>query len=162
MREALSLILLKADNAKLVGHFCQARVEFLIVGGTAMALHGCRDLAETNDLDLLVAPTIENAHRVISALSAAQVPLCARAESLAKPAVQVPIKSMRYFAEILTPREGFNFGEMLKASVPVEFQGKVLNVVSRSDLLRLKEDAASDAQRILKKHQKDIECLSNA
>ena len=162
MREALSLILLKADNAKLVDHFCQARVEFLIVGGTAMALHGCRDLAETNDLDLLVAPTIENAHRVISALSAAQVPLCARAESLAKPAVQVPIKNSQYLAEVLTPRKGFDFGEMLKESVPVEFQGKTLNIVSRNDLLRLKEDAVSEVQRVLTKHQRDLACLRNA
>jgi hypothetical protein len=162
MREALSLILGKAENAKLVDHLCQSRVEFLIVGGTAMALHGGRDLAEVNDLDLLVAPTMENANRVVRALSAAQVPLCAQPELLAKPAVQLPIKNWQYFAEILTPRKGFDFEEMFKASVSVTFRGNTLNVVSRTDLFRMKEDAVSEIQRVLAKHQKDLECLRNA
>ena len=43
-----------------------AGVEFVVVGAHALALHGI--VRATGDLDVLVAPTAENATRVLSAL----------------------------------------------------------------------------------------------
>lgn len=160
--ELLSLILTKAENAKLVEHFCVAGVEFLIVGGTALAIHGCRDVADVDDLDLLVSPTIENAQRIFSAFTAAQVTLSVLPESLAKHAVQVPIKNWQYWAEVLTPRKGFDFEEMLKVSIPISFRSMTLHIASRDDLLKMKEDAVCEISRVLAKHEKDLACLRNA
>ena len=162
MHSLLSLILTKAENATLVEHFCETEVEFLIVGGTALAVHGCRDAADVDDLDLLISPTIENAQRIFSALSAAQVTLCARPESLTKFAVQIPIKNWQYWAEVLTPRKDFDFDEMLRSSLPIAFRSRTLHIASRDDLLRMKEDAIYEVSRVLAKHEKDLACLRNA
>jgi hypothetical protein len=162
MLERLSLILTKAENAKFVEHFCEADVEFLIVGGTALAVHDCRGAADVDDLDILISPTIENAQRTYSALTAAQVTLCARPESLTKLAIQIPIKNCQYWAEVLTPRKGFDFEEMLRSSLPISFRSRTLYIASRNDLLKMKEDAVSEVSRVLAKHEKDLACLRNA
>ena len=161
MGHILSLILCKAENAKLVEYFCEANVEFLIVGGAATAAYGCRDAVDVDDLDLLVSPTLENAQKIFSALFAAQIPLTAEPESLAKLAVQMPIKNWPYWAELITPREGFRFGEMLEASVAIKFRSRILHIVSLSDLRKMKEAAVADTQRLIVKHQRDLECLRN-
>ena len=44
------------------------RVEFLIVGAYALAIHGVPRF--TGDLDVLVAPTLDNAQRLIDAIGA--------------------------------------------------------------------------------------------
>lgn len=159
--ELLSVMLVKGDNAKLVRCFCEAGVEFLVVGGTALALHGCRDAADVDDLDILVSPTIENAQRIFSAFSAAEISLCSVPESLTKSAVQVPIKNWPYFADVLTPRNGFDFDEMLKASIPVSFQAMTLHIASRHDLIKMKEDAVGEVSisSVIAKHEKDLACL---
>jgi len=45
----------------------------LIVGGVAIAAHGCRDIANVDDLDLLIEPTVENGQKLLVALAVAQV-----------------------------------------------------------------------------------------
>ena len=54
------------DFSGLLGSFNANRVEYLIVGGYALAHHGAPRF--TGDLDLFVRPTPENAERVLSAL----------------------------------------------------------------------------------------------
>ena len=161
MDHTLSLILCKAENAKLIEYFCEANVEFLIVGGAAMAAYGCRDAVDVDDLDLLVSPTLENAQKIFSALSAAQIRLSAEPQSLAKFAVQMPIKNWQYWAELITPLEGFKFEEMLEAAVAIKFRSGTLYIVSLSDLRKMKEAVIADTQRLLAKHQRDLECLRN-
>lgn len=153
--ELLSLILLKADNVQLVEHFCKAGVEFLVVGGAAVAIHGCRDVTDVDDLDLLASPTIENARRIFSAFAAAQVCLSASPESLAKHAVQIPVKNWRYRVDILTPRKGFDFNEMLSASMGISFKSWTLHVVSRNDLLKMKDNAICETD-LERKNMKKI------
>ena len=162
MLELLSLLLTKAENAKLVEHFCEAGVEFLVVGGTALAIHGCREVADVDDLDLLVSPTIENAKKIFSAFAVANVTVRELPESLAKNAVQIPVKNWQYWAEVLTPRKGFDFEKMFRASIPLSFRSRTLYIASRDDLLKMKEDAVYEISCILTKHEKDLACLRNA
>lgn len=54
------------DWSEFIGLLCSHRVRFLIVGAHALALHG-RPRA-TQDLDVLVEPTAENARRLGAAL----------------------------------------------------------------------------------------------
>ncbi|MDP2359835.1 MAG: hypothetical protein Q8O14_03665 [bacterium] len=58
---------LTSDWLELLGLFRSHQVEFIVVGAYALALHGCP--RNTGDIDLLVNPTPENAHRVMEALT---------------------------------------------------------------------------------------------
>jgi hypothetical protein len=55
-------------NEYLVGAFLDNGVDFLIVGGLAVAFYGCRDNNDVGDLDLLLKPSEENARRSIDVL----------------------------------------------------------------------------------------------
>lgn len=154
MNGVLSLLLPKANNDKLVHEFVKAEVAFLVIGGTAVAAHGCRDVAEVDDLDLLIAPTIENGQRLLNALAAAQVPVCIQADTIATPALQIPLKKY-FYAELLTPRKGFDFDEMLNRGVSVSAFGLSLKVASVFDLIRMKQDAIIESQKVLTKHETD-------
>ncbi len=152
----------KTENEKLLQHFEQAGVDFVVVGGAAVAFHGCRIDGQFDDLDLLIAPTIENSRRVADALSAAGVPLSSSAESLAKPAIQLPVKTWQYWAEILTPRKGFDFGSMAKSALPATVGQQSVRVISRLDLIKMKEDVVARLREDLSKHERDLVCLKDA
>ena len=59
---------LQADSKECVGSFLSRHADFLVVGGHAVAFHGYPRLTE--DLDLFVRPTHENARRLVEALKA--------------------------------------------------------------------------------------------
>ena len=55
------------DLKTLVGYLTDAGVEYALVGGYAIAAHGFNRFSE--DIDILVNPSVENARRWIVALS---------------------------------------------------------------------------------------------
>ena len=57
---------LQKDLKELVELFLSRKVEFVVVGGHAVAFHGYPRL--TDDLDLLIVPTKENSERIRGAL----------------------------------------------------------------------------------------------
>ena len=61
------------DFRDLLAGFNARQVEFLLVGAHALAAHG--HVRATQDLDVSVRPSSENATRVIEALRAFGVPL---------------------------------------------------------------------------------------
>jgi len=72
------------EDVKLVArHFAEAGVEYALVGGYAIAAHGFNRFTE--DIDVLVDPSAENARRWIAALS--KLPDHAAAELAAQPDV---------------------------------------------------------------------------
>lgn len=60
--------MLDADLRELLALFNTHRVEFLVVGGHAVAFHGYPRFTE--DLDLYVRPVADNATRILTALDA--------------------------------------------------------------------------------------------
>ena len=58
----------QADFRDLLALFNEHKVEYLIVGGYALAFHGAPRF--TGDIDILVRPHLENARRVLQALAA--------------------------------------------------------------------------------------------
>ena len=161
MIQDLPKVLTKAENEKLIFHFQASNVEFLVIGGTAMALHGCRNQDDVDDLDLLIAPTDDNAQKVLTALAKASVNLNVAATALTKPKVQVSIKTWQYYAEILTPAKEYDFSKMFDASFLARIGEKTISVISQTDLIRMKQDAVNQLSADLAKHQKDLEMLRN-
>ena len=54
------------DFKELLELFNSHKVEYLIVGGYALAFHGAPRV--TGDIDLFIRPTCENAERILAAL----------------------------------------------------------------------------------------------
>lgn len=157
--EMPEVIFAKAENEKLLQHLYQAGVEFLVVGGAAVAFHGCREGGQYDDLDLLIAPTTENAKKVADALVAAGAPLSASPEALAKPAIRVPLKTWQYWAEILTPRKGVDFDGIARSALAGIVGQESVRVIARADLIKMKEEAAARLREDLCKHERDLQCL---
>ena len=57
---------IRTDFKELLELFNKHKVEYLIVGGYALAFHGAPRV--TGDIDLFVRPTNENAERILAAL----------------------------------------------------------------------------------------------
>jgi hypothetical protein len=57
---------IRSDFKELLELFNRHKVEYLIVGGYALAFHGAPRV--TGDIDLFVRPTDENAERILAAL----------------------------------------------------------------------------------------------
>ena len=66
---------LPQDFEDLLVELCEAKAEFLLVGGWAVILHG--HVRATDDMDVFVRPSQENSLRVTSALKAFGAPLAA-------------------------------------------------------------------------------------
>ncbi len=101
---------LHTDFVELLESFNAAGVEYVIVGGYAMAAHGRPRY--TADFDVYVRPTSENAHRVIAALRAfgfGSVGLEASDFERPGPVVQLGYEPWRI--DILTRLDGVSWDE---------------------------------------------------
>ena len=96
-------------NERLLEALFQAQVQFLVVGGLAAHFHEPERVP--NDLDLVVAPTVEGGRRLLVALDAIGVPGHFTPEDYAARAqAGFPLKG-EFYAEILKAEPWFNFTE---------------------------------------------------
>jgi hypothetical protein len=113
-------------------------VEYLVVGAFAVAFHGYPRY--TADLDLMLCPTEENAHRVVAALSKfGFASLGIRAADLCVPGmvVQLGVKPNRI--DLLTAISGVSFDEAWATRSEGELDGIATHFIGRAELLRNKE-----------------------
>jgi hypothetical protein len=144
------------SNAELVHALTAKHVEFVLVGGLAVAWY-CSERS-ADDMDLLLNPTPENSARVSSALSSVRLHGFSD-ESFTRPGVQIPLKQ-HFYAELLTPRaEGPTYSEALVGAEKAKLFDRLVDVASAAVLIRMKELAATSAETQRDKHAKDIECL---
>lgn len=112
-------------------------VEYLVVGGHALAFHGAPRF--TGDLDILVRPTEANAHRVILALkdfgfdfpnlTAEDFMELESVVQLGRPPVRV---------DLLTSLSGVTWEEANLGKTPGKFGELTVNFLGRTDLIRTK------------------------
>jgi len=98
------------DFRDLLAEFNARQVEFLLVGAHALAAHG--HIRATQDLDIWVRPTQDNAKRVIEALRAFGAPLHdLTPKDLATPGLifQIGVEPIRI--DVLTAIDGVQFDE---------------------------------------------------
>lgn len=119
-----------ADFLDMLQTLVEARVEFLIIGAHALAVHGVP--RSTQDLDVWVEASPHNAPRVVQALQAFGAPLSAHhvtaADFLAPGTVyQLGLPPNRI--DILTSISGVEFQEAAKGKVQVEVEGLVVGFI---------------------------------
>ena len=125
------------DFRDLFAEFNAARVEFLIVGAHALAVHG--HVRATRDLDIWTRPDSANAKRVLLALESFGAPTQGlTVDDLAHPDLifQIGVPPIRI--DVLTSISGVAFDEAWEARVQTRFGDQAVGVISREHLIRNK------------------------
>lgn len=133
---------LPADFRDLLVCLADAGAELVVVGGWALAAHG--HLRPTEDLDLFVRPTPENARRVFRALAAFGAPVAAHgvtAELFASAGYGYRMGIKPNLIELLTEIDGVSFDDAMRGHRSVEIDGRSVAIIGREALLRNKRAA---------------------
>jgi hypothetical protein len=114
---------------------------FLLIGAHALAYHVEARLTE--DLDVFVEPTAENAARVYRALATFGFGgLIADADELAVPDRVFMLGRKPWRIDILTGIDGVTFDEAWASRIRVDFHGLEIDVIGRDALLKNKRASA--------------------
>lgn len=130
------------DFTDLLIELADAGVDFMVIGGWAMAHHG--HARGTDDLDVWVRATPDNAARVIRALARFGAPIAAHgveARTFEKPGFGYRFGNKPYLAEVLTQISGVDFDEAWPDAVGFDLQGRVVPVIGRAALRKNKASA---------------------
>jgi hypothetical protein len=125
---------LNPDFRDILSAFIDARAEFLVVGGYAMAAHQLP--RATKDLDLWVRPTSENALRVLAALDAFGAPrhgLTAADFEREGTIFQIGVAPNR--VDVITVVDGVGFEHAWADRAVVEIDGLAVPVIGRLSLI---------------------------
>jgi predicted nucleotidyltransferase len=139
-------MLFSTDMKKLLRLFEEHGVQYALVGGHAVNFYGY--VRTTQDMDLLVLPTVENAEKVMDALSefgfgGAGIPR--KFFEREKGVVHLGAEPNRI--DLLTSLKGVDNKRILDGSYLVEIEGVAVNIIALEDLLRVKR--SSDRPRDL-------------
>lgn len=151
------------EIGELIATLARHGVEYLVIGGVAVQVHGHR--RTTMDLDVTPDPDPENLRRLGAALaelearpadavaSEAEVPT-SDAERLAIAAIVPPLLTRHGEIHVLKePKGARDFGEMRERALVVELDGAEVAIVALDDLIRMKRAAGRSVDR------QDIEAL---
>ncbi len=110
-------------------------VEYVVVGGYALAFHGAPRF--TGDIDFFVNPSEENAQRVVDALKDFGFPAAdvnPKDFAVEERVFQIGVPPLRI--DLLTSIDGVAWEEIV--AVPAEMDGVMANFIGRDDLVRNK------------------------
>lgn len=129
------------DFVEMLCALCDAEADFLVVGAHALAAHELP--RATQDLDLWVRATPENAVRVWRALAEFGAPLNqVTLDDFARPGVTLQIGLPPYRIDILTEISGVTFEEAWPNRLVVQNYGRTYSVIGKAELIRNKRAAA--------------------
>lgn len=152
---------LTSDYREMLFALLNENVDFLIVGGFAVAYHG--RARSTGDIDIWVRPTAENAAKVWRALIRYRAPLAAVSEEdFVDPDTVFQIGVPPQRIDIITDIDGVDFESAWQRREINDVDGRDVPVISLQDLLENKsatgrpQDLADVSwfQKMLKKKQK--------
>ena len=133
---------LPQDFTDLLIELCEAKAEFLLVGGWAVILYG--HVRATDDMDIFVRPSAPNSAKVFAALEAFGAPLrnhAVSAEHFASPGPAYRFGIAPLKIEVLTKISGVSFDEALKGSNTFELDGYRIPYIGKAALIANKKSA---------------------
>lgn len=130
---------LSPDLVDLLTHLVDAGVEFVVLGGYAVAHYG--HVRATKDLDVLVKPDKQNAHRTFQALAQFGAPIAqfeVKAEDFTRyhQFLQIGVPPNRI--DILTKVDGIGFAEAIEGMQHVMLAGRKVPIIGKAALLKNK------------------------
>ena len=139
------------DFKELLELFNRHKVEYLIVGGYALAFHGAPRV--TGDIDLFVRPQVDNAERILAALDEFGFgTLDLSTEELTKPGMVVQLGVPPVRIDLITRVSGVSWEKADAAKVPGHYGDIPVHFISRDDFIvnkkatgRLKDAADIEA-----------------
>jgi hypothetical protein len=130
--------LLPTDFRDILSIFNDERVEYLLIGGYAVAAHG--NPRATKDIDIWVRCSPDNADRILRALVRFGAPTTdLTADDFQSPGTTVQIGVPRHRIDLVTEIDGVQFDEAVPNRISVEIAGLPVAVIGRSDLIRNKK-----------------------
>jgi hypothetical protein len=127
------------DWKEFLGALLSENTKFLLIGAHALAFHVEARLTE--DLDVFVEPSRENAERVARALDRFGFGGLASVEDLATADKVFMLGVKPWRIDVLTGIDGVTFEEAWASRVKVDFHGIELFVIGRDALLKNKRAA---------------------
>ncbi len=140
------------DFRDLLALFNAHEVDYLIVGAHALAYHGAPRY--TGDMDILVRPGPENAHRILKTLEGfgfGSVGLTAEDFTLPDKVIQLGVAPVR--VDIVTSITGVSWEEAAAGRVQGNYGDIVVYFIGRKEFIRNKQALGR------KKDQADLEAL---
>ena len=139
------MIELPEDFRDLLVELADASVEFVVLGGHAVAFHG--HPRATKDLDVLVRATRENASKVYRALASFGAPLASFEVSEADfctydGVLQIGLPPRRI--DVLNRADGITFDQAVAAGDAFEIEGRRIPVIGLDALLANKRAAGRE------------------
>jgi hypothetical protein len=133
---------LPQDFTDLLIELCEAKAEFMLVGGWAVILYG--HVRATDDMDIFVRPSADNSERVFSALEAFGAPLQAHGVAprhFAKEGDAYRFGIAPLKVEVLTQISGVSFEDALQGSKSFELDGYQIPYIGKGALIANKKAA---------------------
>jgi hypothetical protein len=125
------------DFRDLLSEFNAARVEYLVVGAHALAVHG--HVRATKDLDVWVRPDPQNAIRVLAALERFGAPTHQITPAdFAHPGITFQIGVDPVRIDVITTIDGVKFDDAWRNRVASDYDGEPVFVLSRDELIQNK------------------------
>lgn len=129
--------MLPEDLKQLLRAFNEHKVEYLIVGGYAVALYA--EPRATKDLDLFIRPESANSERVYLALTAYGAPMAGLAAAdFTEPGSIFQIGVAPARVDVLLQIEGVSFDEAWSKRVDIMLEGVSAHVISAQHLIQNK------------------------
>jgi hypothetical protein len=131
---------LPSDFAELLAAFAEAEVEYLLVGGYAVAFHA--EPRATKDMDLLLGRSEENVEKVVRALAGFGAPghiLQALRTQTDDEFVFMGVPPLR--VDFLRSIPGVDFDDAFARRIDTKWHGVPVSVISRRDLIDAKRAA---------------------
>ena len=126
--------LLNNDYRDMIVCLLEAGVDFMLVGGYAVALHGWP--RTTFDIDFWVLANPENAKSVMRAIRAFGAPLMnLTEEDFHKPGMVFQIGAPPQRIDIISAIDGLNYTEAVGRAVKMIVDGLEMKVISLDDLI---------------------------
>ncbi len=114
------------------------KVEYLLVGGYAVALHGY--VRYTADMDIWVLTSPENAQKIVATLENFGLPEASLLLDVFQKEKRVVSMGMPpYKIEVITSIDGASFETCFQQRLTVEIDGILVNYISLADLRKNKE-----------------------
>jgi len=129
---------LSRDFIEFIECLNKRRVEYLLVGGHAVAFHGWPRF--TKDIDFWINPTRENAERLLLALDDfgfSDIGLSPEDFSEKGKVVQLGLPPNRI--DLITTAEGIDFSSSWSRRIETDYAGSILLVIHKDDLLQNKK-----------------------
>jgi hypothetical protein len=143
---------IRTDFKELLELFNKHKVEYLIVGGYALAFHGSPRV--TGDIDLFVRPTDENAERILGALNEFGFgSLDLSRKDFTTPGMVVQLGEPPVRIDIVTRLSGVSWQQADAGKVPGRYADTAVFFIGREDFIANKRATGR------KKDAADIEAL---